>query len=442
MVNWRASFPVLQNMGDLYPNLGFDPCPGDLAGYEALAAYAGQSAATLGSAVRTLVSADSSQWRGQAADAFRAHLSTDVLPLARQAAGSVGRAATALHNWSLTLASLQQEAQALDREAAPYQAQLLAIRQSAGLPAAGQPPGTVFTPVTAVITPAQQARIDAATTALAGITARASQLHAEYLTAVQQASGQLEDAGNMAPRAPGLFSSLWHDATSGWDDIVQFGSKIVHDKAVWEFISGVAGIVATVAGLLALIPPLSLIFAPIALGAAITALGADTVLASFDGGSWAAVALDAGAVVGGAAWIKAAAKLSDLYKASELTSVLTKAPTWTGVISRVPLVERLPVVGKAIADGEKTAEVAPGLFRMIGASLKEAAGDAKGMNALGAVKDFGSSGAWRGVDILSGQTTWTFSASGIEAIPGNVRNWVNNAAVGRNPWQEPAGAAG
>jgi hypothetical protein len=422
-------------MGDLYPNLGFDPCPGDLTGYEALAAYAGQSAATLGNAVRTLAAADSSQWRGQAADAFRAHLQTEVLPLARAAAGSVSRAATALHDWSLTLASLQAEARALDRQAAPYRAQLLVP---------GQPPATVqlvgadaFPPVR---TPVQQAQFEAATTALAGITARANQLHAEYLTAVQQAGRQLEDAHNMAPKAPGLFAGLWHGATSTWDNTVRGVSDFLHDKAVWDFISGVANVVATVAGLLALIPPLSLLFAPIALGAAGIALIADTVLAGFDGGGWGAVLLDGLAVAGGAAWIKAASKLSDLYKGAELTSVMTKAPTWTGVVDKVPLVEKLPVVGKAIADGEKSVEVAPGMFRMIGASLKSAAGDSSAENAM--IKDFGSGGAWRGVDIVSGQGTWTFSAAGIQAIPGNVRNWVDNLATGKNPWQEPASAAG
>jgi hypothetical protein len=38
-------------------------------------------------------------------------------------------------------------------------------------------------------------------------------------------------------------------------------------------------------------------------------------------------------------------------------------------------------------------------------------------------------------------STWSFSGAGIEAIPGNVRTWVNNAAVGKTPWQEPADAA-
>lgn len=422
-------------MGDPYPNLGFDPCPGDLPGYEALAAYASRSAATLTGAVRTLAAAGSDQWRGQAADAFRAHVRIDVLPLANKAADSVGRAATALHDWALTLAALQDQARALDRQAAQYQVQRTAVLRSAGLPATARPP------YPATLKPAQQTQVGEAATALAGITARASEIHAEYLAAVQRTASQLEDAGNMAPQPPGLFSELWHGVTTGWDDAVGFIGHLVHDRGVLEFIAGVANIVATVAGLLALIPPLSVVFAPVALGAAAVALGADALLALFDGGSWGAVILDTMAVAGGAAWIKAADKLSGLYRASNLTGVMTKAPTWAGVASLVPLVTKIPVVGSAIDGAEKTVEVAPGMFRMIGASLKEAAGDTKAVGALSAVRDFAEYDKWRAIDIVSGQATWTFSGAGIEAIPGNVRTWVNDVAAGKSPWQERAGAA-
>lgn len=433
-MNWRAGFPVVTGMADIYPNLGFDPCPGDLTGYEALAAYASRAATVLSGAVRSLAAAGSDQWRGQAADAFRTHVHADVLPLAGKAADSVGRAATALHSWALTLAALQDETRALDRQAAPYHVQLTVALRAAGLPATAQPP------YAATLTSAQRSRIDEATTALAGITARADEIHAQYVAAVQRASSQLEDAGNMAPHPPGLFASLWHDAESGWDDITHELNVFVHDKALLEFISGVANIVATVTGLLALIPPLSVIFAPIALGSALIATGADILLAGFDHGSWGAVILDAGAVIGGAGWIKAADRLSEIYKASGLTRVMTEAPTWAGVVSKAPLATKIPVVGEAIDGAEKTAEVAPGMFRMIGASLKAAAGDTKAADALSAVKDFGNYGTWRAIDIVSGQTTWAFSGAGIEAIPGNVRGWVNDLATGKSPWREPADA--
>jgi hypothetical protein len=421
-------------MGDLYPNLGFDPCPGDLSGYEALAAYTSRSATALTSAVRSLASAGSGQWRGQAADAFRAHVHDDVLPLAGKAAASIGQSAAALRDWALTLAGLQDEARALDRQAAPYQVQLTAALRAAGLPPSAQPPYPVR------LKPAQQAQVDEATTALAGITTRANEIHAEYLAAVQRTGSQLQDAGNMAPQPPGLFSQLWHDVASNWDNTVSLVSGFVHDKALLEFVSGIANVVATVAGLLALFPPLSVVFAPIALAAALTALGADLVLAGFDHGSWGAVILDAGAVVGGASWIKAAGRLSEIYKASGLTSVMTKAPTWAGVASKVPLMTKIPVVGGAVDGAEKTVEVAPGMFRMIGASLKAAGGDSSAVNALSGVKDFASYDKWRAIDIVSGQGTWAFSGAGIEAIPGTVRTWVNDIATGKDPWQEPANA--
>lgn len=422
-------------MADPYPNLGFDPCPGDLAGYQALATYTTRSAATLTSAVRTLASAGSDQWRGQAADAFRAHVHADVLPLAAKAADSVARAATALQSWALTLAALQDEARVLDRQAAPYHIQLAAALRAAGLPATAQPP------YAAKLTAAQRTGVEEATAALAGIAARADEIHAQYLAAVQRTGGQLEDAGNMAPQPPGLFASLWHDATSRWDDLVSGLSYLAHDKALLQFISGVANIVATAAGLLALIPPLSAIFAPIAFGAALFALGADILLAGFDHGSWGAVILDAVAAAGGAAWIKSADELSEIYRASELTDVMSTAPTWAGVMSKIPLATKIPVVGSAIEDAEKTVEVAPGMFRMISASLKAAAGDTKAEDALSAVKDFDKYSSWRAIDIVSGQMTWAFSGAGIEAIPGNIRTWVNDIATGKSPWREPAGAA-
>ena len=211
---------------------------------------------------------------------------------------------------------------------------------------------------------------------------------------------------------------------TGWDDAVGAVSKIVHDKALLEFISGVANIVATVAGLLALFPPLTAIFGPIALTAALFALGADALLAGFDHGSWGAVALDAVAVVSDAGWMKAASKLADIYKESGLTGSMTQARTLTGLVTG------------------KTVEVAPGMFRMIGDSLKAAAG---GVDAtagdLSKVKDFTGYGAWRAVDIVAGQASWSFSGAGIEAIPGNVRTWVNDVATGTTPWQESANKA-
>ena len=270
-----------------YPNLGFDPCPGDLRGYQALAAYAGRSAATLADAARALASAGPQEWRGQAAEAFRAQVGQDVLPLARKAGDWVGKAAAALCTWGMTLAGLHDE-----------------------------------------------------------------------------------DAGNMAPSSPGLLASLRHDAISAYGSAVHGLSEFARDRALLEFISGVAKIVATMAELLALFPPFTAVFGPIAIAAAVAALGADALLAGFHHGSWGSVALDAVAMAPDVGWMRPVSKLAAMYKVSGLAGSMTQAHTLTGL-----------VIGK-------TVEVAPGMFRMIGDSLKTAAGGVDATaRALSRVKD-------------------------------------------------------
>ena len=398
---------------DPYPNLGFDPCPGDLGGYQALAAYASRSATTLTTAVSTLAAAGSQEWRGQAADAFRAHVQQDVLPLARTASGSVGRAATALHSWALTLAGLQDEAKALDRQAEPYRTDLEVALRAAGLPATATPP------YPAKLTATQIARVTAANKGLTAILAKANDVHTRYLDAVRAADSQLDHAGTMAPRPPGLFSSLWHDATSEWDGAIRGLDEFVHDKALWQFVSGVCNAIAFVAGLLALFPPLIAVFGPIALGAAIIAMGADAVLAGFDHGSWGAVGWDAVSVVADASWMKSASKLTAIFKASGIE--MKSARTLTGLVTG------------------KTVDVAPGMFKMIGASLKEAAGGTNEMVAeLNRVKNIDNYNVWRGIDIVGGMASWTSAFQAIEAVPGNVRTWINDGLTGKTPWQESA----
>ncbi len=318
-------------MADPYPGLGFDPCPGDLAGYQALADYARRSAATLESSVRTLGSVGSSSWRGEAATALRDHLDRDVLPLASAATGSVQRAAGTLRTWVITLAALQDEARALDRRARPYREELAA---SGRLPARG---------------PAAAARAEEARTVLAAIGVQADDLHARYLAAVSRTSGQLQDATDMAPKAPGLLAAMWQEVTGSWATVTSEIDQFVHDRALLESISSVCDAISAVAGLLALIPsPLSLILAGIAVGAAGAELVTDSVLAGFDHGSWSAVALDGVAVVSDGTWIKATRQLTDVYRAGDAGTAAIWSPS-----------------GRRIA-------VTPGIFQSIGDALKEA----------------------------------------------------------------------
>jgi hypothetical protein len=287
---------------------------------------------------------------------------------------------------------------------------------------------------------AQRTQLQEADAALTSITTRANDIHTRYMAAVQTTAGQLDQAGNMAPHPPGLFSSLWHDVTSGWDDIVHMASDFVHDKALLQFISSVANLVATVAGILALFPPLTAIFGPIALAAGLVALMADALLAIFDHGSWTAVGLDLVAVVSDMAWMKAAGKLTELYKAAGAEKFMAKATTYSGLVSKIPLVTKIPKVGTVIADAEHTVPVAPGMFRFMGESLKETflGGDHVAMKAFEAVDPI-KDGPWRALDIQAGMINWTATGVAFTQVPSVVRSWVDDFATGKEPWQVATG---
>jgi hypothetical protein len=400
-----------------YPNLGFNPCPGDVDGYRALADYAGRAAAMLSSAEHELASAGSEDWRGEAAAAFRAHVSDDVLPLASKANNSVAEAASALQWWVQTLAQLQAEAGVLNSQAGPWHDQRVATLAAAKLPSFTTPPYPLTVPA------AQRTQLEEADSALNSILTRANNLQAEYNAAVSRTAGQLQSAGNMAPQPPGLFSSLWDDACGLADAFYAEADAILHDSALWTLISGIANVIASVAGFLALFPPLSAIFGPIALIFGGIALLADTINAIFNHGSWVSVGLDVVAVVSDVAWMKAAGKLSEAFEGAEgVDNVVTKATTYKGLLTKIPLVRSIDAV-KGIDEADRTVTVAPGMFRIMGASMPEILGGSEAdMKAISSVSDL-SSFKWRIVDIFTSQINWTTTGIAATGIPGTVESW-------------------
>jgi hypothetical protein len=415
-----------------YPNLPYDPCPGDLAGYQTLSDYASRSAGWVEQAAKVLALAQSPEWAGQSADAFREHVHADVLPLVNTAATSVGKAASALRAWYLTLSSLQADAQALNNQAAPYVSELDAANSS--LPAServvpGQPASAIpLAPI--ALMPAQQtarAHAEAAAGMLRGISGKVHELHQQYLTAVRQCANQLDLAGNMAPKPPGFWDSLGHDVEHYWDDAVGDVSSLVHDAKLWQTIAEVANIVSTVAGILALFPPLSVVFGPIALIAAGIALGSDLVLAGFDGGSWEQVGLDAAAVIGGLGIFKATRVLTNIYKEAGAAKAL-ETPTVAGLLAKSDLILKIPKLGNAVKDAKQTFDAAPGLFRMIGQTFKDPAGTSelsKAISLTGAPDELlAKAGAWRAVDIFCSETGWALTGASIPGTLSTIRGWA------------------
>jgi hypothetical protein len=419
-----------------YPNLSYDPCPGDLDGYQALSDYASRSAGWVEQAAKVLALAQSPEWAGQSADAFREHVHADVLPLVNTGASSVGKAANALRAWYLTLSSLQAQAKALNSQAAPYVSELDAANSS--LPAServvpGQSASVgLLNPLTPLLTPAQQtARVkaEAAAGMLGGIIGKVDELHQQYLAAVRQCANQLDLAGNMAPKPPGFWDGLGHDAEHYWDDAAGGVSWLVHDAKIWETLAEVANIVSTVAGILALFPPLSVVFGPIALIAAGIALASDLVLAGFDGGSWEQVGLDAAAVIGGLGIWKATRVLTDIYKEAGAAKAL-ETSTVAGLLAKSDLILKIPTLGSAVKDAQQTFDAVPGLFRMIGQTFKDPAGTSelsKAISLTGAPDELlAKAGAWRAVDIFCSETGWALTGASIPGTLSTIRGWAGD----------------
>lgn len=416
-----------------YPNLPYDPCPGDLDGYQTLKDYAGKSARYVEEAAKVLAMAQSPEWVGKTADAFRDHLHADVLPLVDTAASSIGKAAAALSAWYTTLQGLQHQAARLNQLAAPYAAELAAANRSLPFSAqvtTGKPAFELALPLP-TLTAAQKtakSNAEAAAGSLNGIYRQVNNLHQEYLAAVSRCAGQLDAAGNMAPKPPGFWDDIGHWFEHTWDDTIE-------DPKFWRFLSEVANVVSTVAAILALFPPLTAIFGPIALIAAEVGLVADTVLYVFFGGSLSAVLLDLTAVIGGKVADAAADGLLGVYKAgvesgeiAEAADGLKSSPTIAGLLSKSKIILKLPVVGNAIEGANHTAPAVPGVLDWISMSLK---GDntVDVLNGLKDTKLLLKANIWRGVDITVGELNWVPTAIGGSGTYDIIKGWFDGHAV-------------
>ncbi len=394
-----------------FPALGFDPAPGDPGAVRGLARTITLLAGEVGAAAGTLSGAGSDDWTGLHADAFRAHLHQDVVPLVRTAATSFGRAAAALGTWGRLLEGFAAEAMILERQARAAQQDAQAAAASLAAFTAAHGPAS---PAGPLLTPAQlrqQASLqDAASRAGSGVAAirrQAQELNTRYLAAATRVAGELTLAGDMAPRAPGLLASLRHDIAAGWDDARDAAGDWVRDHAaLLQFISGVLNLVATVSALLALIPPLSFIFGFIAIAAAGAATLDDTLTAMFAHGSWVTAGLDLAGTLGAGGAFKAAGELAEIYQGTGRSGQM-----WT-----------------LVKFGEKDAKVAPGLFRSIAHMTDEAWAMKAG------AREFG----WRVISTTCGQVSWTTTGIAGTTIPGTISTWRHDFLTGRQPWNQPA----
>lgn len=373
-----------------FPNLGWDPTPGDVELTRAAARQVSALGEELGTLVAQLQGADGGRWEGETARAFQRNVQDDLLPLLQQGRESFDKAGGALRGWAGSLSGLQDEADALEREAGQRQAAVDSASRAAG----SAPPDADRATVTGL-----QDRVDQAKSAASNIQQRADELHERYLGAAKSVGGNLDHAGGIAPDEPGALSALVNDIGSFLNDAKDsLGQWIRENAEAIEFVGDVLSTISAVAGVLAFIPPLTAIMLPISAVAALgaTAAHGSLLAAGADNASWTDFALAGVGAVAGLGALKAGGQIVKAYHATGRAGQLRKVRTLTG----------------------GTTEVAPGMFSVA---------------RTGGVMTRGEVG-WRVVKLKADQASVTATGIGAPGTAGNVREWGRNTGQGRAPW--------
>ncbi|MFI9104001.1 alpha/beta hydrolase [Streptomyces fildesensis] len=161
-----------------YPALGFDPCPGDPEGVTTLAGKWLDAAFVLTEVALRLDRTDEAQarWQGQAATTFRTELGANRDTIGKMRAAYEHNAGL-LNQWAGQLREFQQQADALETQAAAIEAK----RRSETAPHAN-PMLALRVPPTA---PAKPSDLDQLQAGLSGLKTQAGQLNELYLDAAR-----------------------------------------------------------------------------------------------------------------------------------------------------------------------------------------------------------------------------------------------------------------
>ncbi|MBF9072408.1 putative T7SS-secreted protein [Streptacidiphilus fuscans] len=281
---------VLVAMHQEYPHLGFNPVPGvpaDVASVTAALTQATSSLKESGALLGQVEQAGSELWQGQAADAFRGHVDSELTKRLQTAQTSLEAAVTVLTDWHGDLVGFKDTAAQLDAEAASAQAKVQ--QANAELKQAEANPNLSLVGreyANRQMLEEAQAEYDAAQQALSQATSsvnnaeeelqsilkRAQELSSEHQALCHRYAQQLEHAAHdLAPHKPGMFSQMWNGFTSGLSAVGHWVSShldLIH--TILSDISAVAGLIA-----LCTPPPIDVVAGAIALTAGAGALATD-----------------------------------------------------------------------------------------------------------------------------------------------------------------------
>ncbi|MER7398333.1 putative T7SS-secreted protein [Streptomyces sp. NPDC000151] len=246
---------------DDFPILGFVPCPGDYEIAKDVARQVRGTAEALGEISRVLKGADQGEWRGKAADSFRALLADDFRPKVAEAYSAFSTARNVLGDWAEYMHSHQKRARALESEAHDIKK---SDAEKDGKGGSGEGKG---------------ASSGSGDDALADVKRRARELHAAYEEEGARSASRLKKALDEAPNEPGFWEKLGDtvgDALEDLADAVMDPMGTLKELApLFKTLGDVAGFLSTVTGFLALVPGLQF------LGAASLALAGVALVAHY-----------------------------------------------------------------------------------------------------------------------------------------------------------------
>ncbi|MBW1601179.1 hypothetical protein JJV70_03485 [Streptomyces sp. JJ66] len=285
-----------------YPNLGFDPAPGDLEAVGQLVSALGRVSRDSGTAKTEVDKLGTSDglWVGESGTAFSDSVAP-VSPYLQKALGSMGAAHRALSSWETQLSGFQARARRLEDEAASA-VQCVSAAQSAvdALP-------TDVSQFTDAEKDAHESKkqdkqraLDTANDELTSIRNRARTLHTEFTEAAGGAERTIRDAADDAPPEPGWFE----EAVDAIADFAAAAWETVTDPDFWKLIGDFLADLALVIGIICLfampfggIAGLALI--GFLVGAGALGFHAAALAGGAEGVTWQTLAWDAAGVLTG-----------------------------------------------------------------------------------------------------------------------------------------------
>ncbi|GAA3496066.1 hypothetical protein GCM10019016_031670 [Streptomyces prasinosporus] len=289
-----------------YPNIGWDPTPGNVEDTRELAKRLGKLAGELGTAVRELERIECGAWKGKTAIAFTEYIGQDVTPLVRKSHESFDKASRALHRWADDLKDFQDEADRLEKSAG----EKLDAKTKAENKAEGK----------------GSKELGEASGAVNEVIQKVHDLEERYKQAAARIGKELDKAADIAPNEPGFWDKLGQGIADAWEAT---GDWLKEHADVIKMIGDVLSDITAVLGMLAIVtlpfPPLAAIFGTAALiGAGLSLAAHGVAKASGADVSWAQLGLDAVGLLPGIGMFGKGIKVIGTAKATATAGKLGK----------------------------------------------------------------------------------------------------------------------